>query len=599
MRVLKILAAFLTAMVLLAVPVLAQAQEAGDERLGGGSDISSEVTVELPQGGSVPPIHYIFADNPADEPIEVEFRAEAPTGITIGPEWERSTVPANGKIENHFTVGVSTAMAAGAYPVVVQLVRSDIEALPGQITNIPAIQTAFTVAVTGEAATITVRSVSALTGQPVAGTLTLASLLPDGRSFEINRVEGDVIETPVAPGEYRAAFLLGEREIAAEDLTVEADQTIELVLEVETISFVLGAIRTTEENGRPVVADLVASVNNESEPVPGPATLQTRILHNGTEVDLIVLQDMAELPVGLTEATATYRPQNGWQAGSYQFTFELATPAFTLTAPDPATLDIPPISRFNLTDFFRSLDLREIIALAVAALLGVLAVERLTRLVLGRKRRRRQAKTDGAVQGGRRARRTEARQERRAARKRQHLETFEAEKTWLEERIGPATWTAISHPPSVQVPGPVTPATPAASIDHRPTAPTPQPRHHLPAPLPSHPESSDHVGTAKTLTVADRPANGPPSGAVPDNPEEDVRRIAGSLRLIQRFHDEGTLAPEWSISDATLIYWAVTSVAFRDALDSVGMGHEEYTRATSKLLQHGLIGRSPQPIEPA
>ena len=58
--------------------------------------------------------------------------------------------------------------------------------------------------------------------------------------------------------------------------------------------------------------------------------------------------------------------------------------------------------------------------------------------------------------------------------------------------------------------------------------------------------------------------------------------------MIQRLNDDGTLAPEWSISDATLIYWALTSSAFRDALDSVGMNNDEYTRAITRLLQRGL-----------
>ena len=124
-------------MILVALPLVAQAQENGEERLGGGSDISSQVIVELPQGGSIPPIHYIFVDNPADEPIEVEFRAEAPPGIDIEPEWEQATIPANGKVENHFTVSVSMATAAGDYPVVVQLIRSDIAEISPAFTRNP------------------------------------------------------------------------------------------------------------------------------------------------------------------------------------------------------------------------------------------------------------------------------------------------------------------------------------------------------------------------------------------------------------------------------------------------------------------------------
>lgn len=340
----------------------------------------------LPQGGRLPPIHYIFADNPADTPIEVEFRGEAPIGITIEPEWETKAISANGRVDNYFAVSVTSAMANGRYPVVVQLVRSDIEEVPGQITSIPAIQTTFTVHVTGAAATVTIRSVSALTGQPVPGTITLGSE-GSGGTFEINRAQGSVMEARVAPGDYRAAFLLGEREIAAEDFTVEENQEIEVVLEVETISFVVAAIRPAEENGRPVVVDLIASVNNEAGIVLGPTSLRTRVLHNGVEVDSVTLKEIGDLPVGLTEAVIPYRPQDGLQPGTYVFVFELDTPEFILTAPEQSSLDVPPLS-----------GLGRIIGWAVGILLILLLLALIIRAFIAGRRRREDEAVDSTPQ---------------------------------------------------------------------------------------------------------------------------------------------------------------------------------------------------------
>ena len=240
-------------------------------------------------------------------------------------------------------------------------------------------------------------------------------------------------------------------------------------------------------------------------------------------------------------------------------------------------------------------------------------VERLIRLAIGYRRRHRHDETEILpVRKDRRAERTRARQDRRAARRQRTLQPPEEEKTWLEERIGPATWTAVSDPPelgNVSL-APETPPAPVNAPRHQaqpslppdvPTASkplpvvTPLPLRPLPAPLSSYGEIPGNNGSPKSQALTDRTSLAPDPG--PGDIQEDARRIAGSLRMIQRLHDEGALATEWSISDATLIYWAVTSNAFHDALDSVGMNNEEYTRATTKLLQRGLTGWHTEPIE--
>lgn len=595
MRVLRPLTTLLAATAIVVSGLApAQAQEETEAQLGGGSDIPLGVTIRLPQGGSIPPIHAIFADNPADEAIQVEFRADTPAGIHIEPEWDEKTIPGHDSVENHFTVEVGPGVAPGQYPVVVQLVRSDIETIPGRITNIPAIQAAFTVEVAGEAATVTVRSVSALSGEPVTGTLTLAAVLPEGDTFELARVDGSSLEADVAPGQYRAAFLLGERELAAEQFTVGADQQLDVVLEVETVSFVLAAIRPVEERGRVVVVDLVASVNNEAAPIPGPAILQTNVFSDGTKVDTAILSEVSELPAGITEATTTYRPQDGWQPGTYRFVFELVTPAFTLTAPDQPTLEVPTQLGFDLLAFLTSLNTRQIIALAAGTLLGLVLVDRLIRWAIGRRHRRRHNNTrTGPARQARKTRRAEARPAKSSARRRKPSPTSATDQSWLMERIGPTTMGTVSPPPPAESPRTAEPP--------RHTDGTHQPPHRTdaaPSPLPPAPPKTDardleNFATQNTPAIADNEALNPAT-RVENGNGEDIRRIAGSLRLIQHLHDEGTLAPEWSISEATLVYWAVTSHALTEALDSVGMNYEEYTMAVTKLFNQGLIGRPPQ-----
>jgi len=597
MRLSRTLLAVLMAM-LVAAAVPAGAQEGGEARLGGGSDVPSGTTVRVPQAGSLPPIHYIFVDNPEGEPLRVEFRADTPGGISVTSEWAETTVPAGGRVENRFGITVGPGVAAGDYPVVVQLVRSDIEAQPGRVTNIPAVQTSFTLEVTGSASTVVVRSVSAFTGEPVTGTLTLSAVLPDGGHFEIDRVEGSSLEALVAPGEYRAALLLGERTVASQDLVVDADERHEVLLEVETVSFVLAVVRPVEERGRLVVADLTAAVNNEAEPISGPVSLRVVVLHQGVAVDTVTLLENAELPVGLTESTVTYRPADGWQPGRYQFRFELATPGFVLTAPKMPTLDIPPGSSFDLQEWLDTLGQREIIALAAAAVLALLLAERLVRSVVSRRRRQKSAplRRRRRTQQGR-MRRGENGQEKPTERRRRKHRGVESEGSWLEERIGPVSTPAIrwsnSHPTSpdptdyLAQPSPGEPTVPTSEM----TPPTARPDLARPPKLANEREGSA-IGAA--IARADPPHHPsfpkPPATQPADTP--DPAHIAGSLRLMQRLHDQGILAPEWSIADATIIYWAITSPTVRDVLGSVGMVEDEYAAAITRLFKQGLLGRT-------
>jgi len=571
----------------------AWAQTEGEARLGGGSDIPPETTVRLPQGGSIPAVHTISADNPGTEEIRVEFRAEAAAGIMIDPEWDTETIPAEGSVVNHFAVEVAPSIAPGEYPVVIQLVRSDIESEPGRITNIPAIQATFTVEVVGESAAVTVRSVSAHSGEPVTATITLSARLDDRGWFEIDRTQDDTLDARVAPGEYRAAVLVGEREVAAEEFTVEADQALDVEIEVETVSFVVAAARPVTERGRLVVVELVASVNNETDAIPGPNRLQAIVSHGGVEVDTVTLDELSQVPAGITEATVTYRPEGGWQQGTYRFAFTLVTPAFTLTAPDQPVLEVPAMG-FDLLAFIATLDTREAIALAAAAVLALLLVERLIRFLL---RRRRQSAT-GPTRRERRAAHAETRQPGRN-RRRKNPSPPEPEPSWLEEPIGPVTagrsqWdddnpdeddpdNDSSHsspsPPDRPSNGPVAPATPATPA----TPPPPRGSHvapreqAIPEPQPTQPISPG-------ITAG-----------VPSGNSSDMAHMVEALRVVQRLHDEGSLAPGWSITDATLVYWAMISPGVHESLGAVGMTEEEYGTAMRRLFTHGLLGRSRLP----
>lgn len=317
------------------VPARAQ-----DVSLGGGSDIRDGAVLQIAQGTSIPAIHHVFADNLEDEPVEVEFRAEAPRGIEIRPERESLRIDPQTSVEDRFAISVDDTVVPGDHTVTVQLVRSDIRARPGTITNIPAIGTTFTLRVVGEVGTAVVTAVSAESGQPVQGTLTLASLA-EADPFQVASTQGSTLRTDVAPGDYEAAYTLAGRELARAPLRVEAGQTAETVLEVDTVAFALVAAEPVTEGGKVLLADLVAAVDNHLRALSGPVTIRAQVHHDGELVDTAVLDELDGLPRGVSEATLSYRPEDGFKPGTYRFVFELVTEQFTIQAGDEPVVDVP------------------------------------------------------------------------------------------------------------------------------------------------------------------------------------------------------------------------------------------------------------------
>lgn len=311
----------------------------GTASLGGGSSLEGGQVIEVPAGVALPPIHHLFVENPEAHPVEVAFTAQTPQGTTVTPEWERRSLEPGETASNPFSIDVAGTAAPGDHPITVQIVRADLQTQPGTITNVPAVGARFVIRVVGTAAHLTVRAVDAHSGDPVEGTLSLSAVDADDGTVELYRTTGAELAVRVAPGRYLARFLLGDRVMARSQLEIAAGEDREIVLEVETVGFVLVAAKPLREGGRVVVVDLIASVRNDLAPVEN-ATLRAVVLHDQQHVDTVVLQDLSPLPVEITEAKTTYRPADGWQPGSYTFRFELVTPRFTLTASDQPTIGI-------------------------------------------------------------------------------------------------------------------------------------------------------------------------------------------------------------------------------------------------------------------
>ena len=317
------------------------------ETLGGGSDIRGGSVVELTSGATVGPIHHVFADNPGTEPIEVQFHADAAPGIEITPELDHLTIQPGASTKDFFSIVLDPAVPPGDHTVTVQLVRSDIDAQPGQVTNIPAVGTSFTIRVTGASAIVTVEGTSIESGSPIDGTLVLAALTGTGTTFEIGRHEGSTFTHTVAPGRYRASFALDGRELASREADVGVDESVTIRLDVNTVSFVLVAAQPVDEDGRAVVANLTASVDNHLAPIAGNVTIHALVYRAGRQIDTATLFQSDQLAIGITEATLVYRPQSGFEHGDYRFEFELVTEEFTLRSLTQPTFTVAEPSSSN------------------------------------------------------------------------------------------------------------------------------------------------------------------------------------------------------------------------------------------------------------
>ncbi len=315
--------------------------------LGGGSDIGAGTVLSLPPGGGVGAIHHLTADNPTDQPIQVDFHSESPLGIRVVPSLERATIAPGRSVRVPFAIEVAASMTAGDHVVNVQLVRSDVPPLPGAVTSVPAVGTTFTVRVSGSTGTLVVRAVSAETGAPADGTISIHAVDQADRSIEVARTDGSELSQVLTPGVYRASYRLGGTEMASQRVTVADGGTSTATLAVRSVSFVAGAARAGRQNGAVVVADLTASVENRVGPIDGEVALVARIRHDDGPPEVATLRRFDGLPTGLTEASVTWHPADGFEPGTYRFEFQLVTSRFTISHAGRAEVVVPepPTSR--------------------------------------------------------------------------------------------------------------------------------------------------------------------------------------------------------------------------------------------------------------
>jgi len=133
---------------------------------------------------------------------------------------------------------------------------------------------------------------------------------------------------------------MGDQVRASEEVEVTAGRTSRVLLRVDTVSFLLVNAKPVREGGKVVVAELLASVRNQYQELPGPAYLRVHVDREGEFLETVDMKEIDPLRLGLTEGKATYRPEAGWEPGEYTFRFELRTADFLITAGEEPSIVI-------------------------------------------------------------------------------------------------------------------------------------------------------------------------------------------------------------------------------------------------------------------
>lgn len=312
----------------------AGAQASTTPGIAGGASLAGHV-VELPQGGTLGPTQHVFARNDGARPIEVEFLADAPGGITVRPARERVVVGAGALEQIAFSIDVDPGVARGDHEVRVGLARADVSASRGQVGLVPAFSSRFVVRVVGAAAMVEVTAHDVNLDRPAAGVFTLTRV--SDQRVEMARNEGTGLEWRVAPGEYEARFQLGKRTLASTRLTVGPEQTERVQLEVETLSFGPVSLQRGERDGVLQTVELYAVLDNGYGELPDAETTLV-VERDGTPVDAIGIQRYDALPTGAQSVRVRYLPDGGWTDGRYRFVLQLVAGDVAVRAADQPEL---------------------------------------------------------------------------------------------------------------------------------------------------------------------------------------------------------------------------------------------------------------------
>lgn len=343
--------------------------------LAGSSSIPSTAQLQLSPGQSLPAVNYVTVQNAGSQAADIKFISNAPVGINIRPDVETARLEPGQTTKIHFGIEVQDFVAAGNHKIITQVQQTNVARVPGSISFTPAINASFTLVVGGAPpADLTLKAVSSNDGAAVSGNISLANM-SDGQAFTMLNTNGTEAHTAVAPGDYQATFEIPNLVAVTKNFTVAAGERKVVNIEVTGVDFLAAGVTPQTDDGKIVTARMVAAIQNNLGILPGPVEVRALVDRNGERVETVTIDKMQSLPSGQSDVNLIWRPDAGFEPGTYNFTFQIVTPTFTVNAPQSASFDVPkPVSAIAL------------VGIPTAVVVLVIAV--IGWVVLRRKRRR-------------------------------------------------------------------------------------------------------------------------------------------------------------------------------------------------------------------
>lgn len=337
---------YLYGLIVLIIPLFMLVQPAPSQAansqysLGLSLNFTAHQVVSMTPGQTLPPTMQMKVYNNGPTAATVEFKPKQPAGITLNPDKTTDKIPRNQSTTFNFGVTVDPSTPAGDYEVSAYVKQTNVPAKGGTVYA-PAVGATFVVKVVGDSGSAHVRAVIAGSDSAITGDITVGYKSAAGGSFiPVKTVHGSELTTDLAAGDYAARFVNNGQQQVEKAFTVNANQTTEVVLEVQGAYFLTTAALPQPNSSNVVSAKLVASIENKLAPITTPVAVQAVVSRDGDELETVDVEKLPGLQTGATDVSETYVPADGWQPGTYTFTFQLITDKYTVTADAPKPIVI-------------------------------------------------------------------------------------------------------------------------------------------------------------------------------------------------------------------------------------------------------------------
>ena len=306
-----------------------------DVGLGGGAAFDPGSVFPLVAGQPNRVETSFFVQNLGETPAELELDAGLPVGLSLEALIEEPVVlDPGGSLDYEFAIVSDSTLSIGRDEVIITV--SQVNVTPpsdGGSVYAPAIGGRLVIEASGASATITVSAVSDITGSPAVGTFGLFAI-GDGPPVRLETAEGTGLARVVPPGEYRVTFEVPGLNRQSRDVTVSDGDEVDIVLEIPTVAFDrIDASPTYDDSGEAIItAELSATLTNNLRRLAGPLRLEVEVRHNGERVDTVELATFPELARGQTSQRTSYRPEDGFSVGRWDFSFALVAREFRVEA---------------------------------------------------------------------------------------------------------------------------------------------------------------------------------------------------------------------------------------------------------------------------